>query len=97
MLEAEMLRLRGELLLLGGAAAVPEASQCFHDAIDVARGQSSKLFELRTTTSLARLLAKQGRRDEARSILPDIYNWFTEGFDVPDLIDAKSLLEELRG
>ena len=67
----------------------------FRDAIDVARKQSAKLFELRATMSLARLLVSQGGRDEARTILADIYNWFTEGFDTPDLIDAKSLLDLL--
>ena len=55
----------------------------------------SKAFELRATTSLARLLAKQGKRDEARTILSEIYNWFTEGFDTADLKDAKALLDEL--
>ena len=57
--------------------------------------KSAKLFELRATTSLARLLAKQGRRDEARAMLAEIYNWFTEGFDTADLKDAKALLDEL--
>jgi len=55
----------------------------------------SKAFELRATTSLAQLLAKQGKRDEARTILSEIYNWFTEGFDTADLKDAKALLDEL--
>ena len=56
---------------------------------------SARLFELRATTSLARLLNSQGKRDEARAMLADIYNWFTEGFDTADLKDAKSLLDEL--
>ena len=55
----------------------------------------AKAFELRATTSLARLLASQGRRDEARAMLAEIYHWFTEGFDTRDLIEAKTLLEEL--
>jgi predicted ATPase len=55
----------------------------------------AKLWELRATISLARLLASQGRRDEARAMLADIYGWFTEGFDTADLIDAKALLDEL--
>ena len=60
----------------------------------MARGMSAKAWELRTTMSLARLLDSQGRRDEeARTILADIYNWFTEGFDTTDLKDAKSLLD----
>jgi predicted ATPase len=56
---------------------------------------SAKAWELRTTMSLARLLCDTGRRDEARTMLADIYNWFTEGFDTADLKDAKALLEEL--
>jgi len=60
-----------------------------------AQSQSAKSFELRATTSLARLLAKQGRRDEARAMLTDIHGWFTEGFDTADLKDAKALLDEL--
>jgi len=57
----------------------------------------AKSLELRATTSLARLLASQDRRDEARAMLAEIYNWFTEGFDTADLIDAKTLLHELAG
>jgi predicted ATPase len=64
-------------------------------AIDVARAQSAKFWELRATTSLARLLAKQGRRDEALAMLAEIYAWFTEGFDTADLKDAKALLDGL--
>jgi predicted ATPase len=63
--------------------------------IEIAREQSGKSHELRATTSLARLLAKQGRHDEARAILAEIYGWFTEGFDTADLKDAKALLDEL--
>jgi predicted ATPase len=57
----------------------------------------AKAFELRATLSLARLLRDTGRREEARTMLADIYNWFTEGFDTADLLDAKALLEELGG
>jgi predicted ATPase len=57
--------------------------------------KKSKSWELRTTTSFARLLAKQGKREEARTMLADIYGWFTEGFDTADLKDAKALLDEL--
>ena len=96
-LEAEMRRLKGELLLIGDGRAVPEAAQCFRDAIEVARRQSAKSWELRATMSLARLLAKQGRQEEARTMLAEIYNWFTEGFDTADLNDARALLEELSG
>jgi predicted ATPase len=65
-------------------------------AIEIARRQSARSGELRATTSLVRLLAKRGRRDEARAMLAEIYNWFTEGFDTADLKDAKALLEEVR-
>ena len=66
-------------------------------AIETARKQNAKSFELRATMSLARLLNEQGRRDDAREMLADIYNWFTEGFDTADLKDAKALLDELSG
>jgi tetratricopeptide (TPR) repeat protein len=78
-LEGELHRLKGELFLNNGDGEA--AAQSFHDAIDLARHQSAKSWELRATSSLARLLAGQGRRDEARTMLGDIYNWFTEGFD----------------
>ena len=77
------------------SSVAAEAAQCFREAIDVARRQSAKSWELRATTSLARLLDKQGKRHEARAMLAEIYNWFTEGFDTADLKDAKALLEEL--
>jgi tetratricopeptide (TPR) repeat protein len=93
MLESEIHRLKGELLLSAGNDEA--AAQCFRDAIDVARRQSAKSWELRATASLARLLAKQDRRDEARTILAQIYGWFTEGFDTADLKEAKALLDEL--
>jgi class 3 adenylate cyclase/tetratricopeptide (TPR) repeat protein len=93
--EAEMRRLKGELLLMDDSGAISEAAQCFRDAIEVARSQSAKSWELRATMSLARLLANQDRRAEARTMLAAIYGWFTEGFDTADLRDAKALLEEL--
>ncbi len=74
-----------------------QAQNCFERAIEVARKQSAKSFELRATTSLARLLASQGHNDKARAMLGEIYGWFTEGFDTADLKDAKTLLEELAG
>jgi len=80
---------------MGDQSTVVEAARCFGDAIEVARRQGAKSHELRATMSLARLLTKQGRRDEARSMLADIYNWFTEGFDIADLKEAKALLDEL--
>jgi tetratricopeptide (TPR) repeat protein len=89
----EILRLRGELRLKLRQTELSEAD--FRDSIAMARGMSAKAWELRTTMSLARLLDNQGRREEARAMLADIYNWFTEGFDTADLKDAKALLEEL--
>ena len=69
--------------------------QYFREAIDLSRTMQAKSLELRATTSLARLLASQGSRHEARTMLAEVYNWFTEGFDTADLKDAKSLLDEL--
>ena len=80
---------------ISGCGDEPRADRDFRETIAVARRIGSKAFELRATTSLARLLAKQGQRDEARAMLADIYNWFTEGFDTADLKDAKALLDEL--
>jgi predicted ATPase len=93
--EAETHRLKGELLLKQDDSNAAEAQSCFQCAIEVARKQSAKSWELRATMSLARLLAEQGRRDEARAMLAEIYGWCTEGFDTADLKDAKALLEEL--
>jgi len=93
--EAETHRLKGELLLKQNESNAAEAQRCFERAIEIARKQSAKSFELRATTSLTRLLTKQGRRDEARAMLAAIYHWFTEGFDTADLKDAKALLDEL--
>jgi len=98
--EAELNRLKGELTLKrpeadSNSKVQEEAETCFRQALKVARLQSAKSWELRATISLARLLAKQGRRDEARTMLAQIYGWFTEGFDTADLKDAKALLEEL--
>jgi predicted ATPase len=93
--EARLHQLKGELLLMQSASNVDEAESCFRTAIEVARRQGAKLFELRATNSLARLLTKQGHRAEARAMLGEIYDWFTEGFDTADLKDAKALLDEL--
>ena len=93
--EAEIYRLKGELLLKQDNSNAAEAQGCFQRAIEIARNQSAKSWELRATTSLARLLNKQGRRDEACAMLADIHGWFTEGFDTADLKDAKALLDEL--
>src|SRR5882757_3220733 len=74
---AEMLRLKGEMTLMSDASMTAEAEHCFRDSLEVARAQSARWWELRTATSFARLLAKQGKRDEARAMLAEIYNWFT--------------------
>ena len=83
------------LLLAETMSGAVEAEDCLRTAIEIARGQSARSAELRATTSLARFLDKQGRRDEARAMLAAIYGWFTEGFDTADLKDAKALLDEL--
>jgi len=93
--EAEIHRLKGELLLKQNDSNTAEAQGCFQRAIQIASRQAAKSLELRAAMSLARLLDKQGRRGEARTMLADIYNWFTEGFDTADLKDAKALLDEL--
>jgi predicted ATPase len=89
----EALRLHGELRFKKGQTELAEAD--FREAIALAQSMGAKAWELRATTSLARLLAKQGRCKEAHTMLAEIYNWFTEGFDTADLKDAKALLEEL--
>ena len=86
---------RGELRLKLGQTESAEAD--FRDAIALAQRMQANAWELRATISLARLLAKQGRRDEAQAMLADIYGWFTEGFDTADLKDAKALLDEMNG
>jgi tetratricopeptide (TPR) repeat protein len=91
----ELYRIRGELIQIEDPAHPHEAERLFRTAIDTASRRQARSFELRATTSLARLLAKQGKRDKARTMLAEIYNWFTEGFDTPDLKDAKDLLDEL--
>jgi predicted ATPase len=101
--EAELHRQRGELLLLRvarshlaqGSREQHEAETCFQRALDVACQQQAKSLELRAALSLARLWQCQGKRVEARALLADVYNWFTEGFDTADLQEAKTLLVEL--
>jgi len=93
-MEAELLRLKGELLRLKGADE-REAEECFRAAIKTAQGQEARSLELRAVMSLSRLLQKQGRAQEAKPLLEEVYGWFTEGFDRPDLQDAKALLGEL--
>jgi predicted ATPase len=99
--EAELYRIKGELRLqskvLGPKSkAEEEAEECFHKAIEIARKQQAKSWELRASTSLARLWQQQGKASEAHQMLSEIYHWFTEGFDTKDLQEAKALIEELR-
>jgi predicted ATPase len=93
--EAEIHRLRGELLLALPGPPWGEAEGSFARALAVGREQNAKMWELRAATSLARLWARQGRRLEARDLLAPIYGWFTEGFDTVDLREAKALLDAL--
>jgi predicted ATPase len=95
-IEAELHRLRGEMLLALPEADQPEVETCFVRALTVAREQDARLWELRAATSLARLWRDQGRRAEAHDLLAQNHDWFTEGFDTPDLQDAKALLDELQ-
>jgi class 3 adenylate cyclase/tetratricopeptide (TPR) repeat protein len=91
----ETLRLRGELRLRQGHSELAEAG--FREAIALARSMGARTWELRATMSLVRLLAKRDRTAEARAMLSEIYNWFTEGFDTVDLKEAKALLDQLNG
>ena len=96
--EIEAHRLRGELLLMAEGGWQHEAlssEDCFQQALDVARRQQAKSWELRAATSLARLWQQQDKRQEARELLAPVYKWFTEGFDTADLKEAKGLLDAL--
>jgi class 3 adenylate cyclase/predicted ATPase len=93
--EAELHRLKGELLRRQPLSPDHEAETCFQKAIEVARQQSAKSLELRAVTSLARLLHARGRREQASTSLASTYGWFTEGFDTADLRAARALAEEL--
>jgi len=93
--EAELHRLKGEILLSQAGSDKVQAEACFHQALDVARHQQAKSLELRAAVSLSRLWQHQGKGAEARELLAEIYGWFTEGFDTADLREAKALLEEL--
>jgi predicted ATPase len=95
--EADLYRLRGELLLQHAVAPPEEAEACFQQALDIARRQQAKSLELRAAMSLSRLWQRQGKRDAARELLVEVYSWFTEGFDTADLQEAKVLLEALLG
>ena len=95
--EAELYRLKGEVLQACSAEDDGEAETCFQQALAVARQQQAKSWELRAAMSLSRLWQRQGKQTEARALLAPIYGWFTEGFDTADLQEAQALLEELAG
>jgi predicted ATPase len=95
MYEAEVYRLRGELLLQQSAEQQGEAEASLQQALTVARRQEAKSLELRAAMSLSWLWQRQGKRQEAYDLLAPIYGWFTEGFDTADLQEAKVLLDEL--
>ena len=95
--EVELYRLKGELLLTLSAEHHTEAERCFRQALEIARHQQAKSLELRAAMSLSRLWQRQSKRAEARELLAPIHDWFTEGFDTPDLQEAKALLETLAG
>jgi predicted ATPase len=90
---AELHRIAGMALLMQEKPV--EAESSFRRAIEIARTQGARMWELRASRSLAGLLAKQGKREEARTTVADVYGWFTEGFDTADLKEAKALLDEL--
>jgi predicted ATPase len=105
--EPEIHRLKGQLLLQLAAqghdgrlpttstAYVAEAEACFRQALDIAHRQEAKSWELRAATNLSRLWLQQGQRAAACEVLVKVYDWFTEGFDTPDLQEAQALLEVL--
>jgi class 3 adenylate cyclase/predicted ATPase len=93
--EAELHRLKGELLLVQSPGNHTEAETCFQHAISIAQNQQAKSWELRAAMSLARLWQQQGKRQAAHDLLAPVYHWFTEGFDTADLQEAKALLEAL--
>jgi predicted ATPase/class 3 adenylate cyclase len=93
--EAELHRMKGELLSRWTVPDEEQSEACFQEAIKIARSQSAKSLELRAAMSLSRLLQAQNKKTEARQLLSEVYGWFTEGFDTADLKTAKALLEEL--
>jgi predicted ATPase len=95
--EAELHRLKGEMLLIQAIPDKAQAETCFQQALAIARRQEAKALELRAAMSLSRLWQQQGKRAEAYDLLAPVYGWFTEGFDTADLQGAKALLEALEG
>jgi predicted ATPase len=95
--DAELWRMGGDIALRSDPQDLAAAEKSYRAAISIANRQGAKWWDLRATTSLARLLRDTNRRDEGCAMLSEIYGWFTEGFDTADLKDAKALLEELNG
>ncbi len=93
--EPEIYRIRGEIHILIGE--LDRAEENFHTAIKLSKTQQARFWELRATTSLARLWQEQGKTRQAKQVLVEIYGWFTEGFETRDLLEAKALLDELQG
>jgi predicted ATPase len=93
--EAEVHRIKGELLLKREASNTTAAEQCFERALKVARQQQAKSWELRAAMSMSRLWQQGRKRDDARELLTPVYDWFTEGFDTLDLQDARALVHGL--
>jgi predicted ATPase len=92
---SEFHRLKGELLLARSSSNHEAAERCFRQAVEIARTQGARSWEMRAATSLGRLLARHNRADSARQIVGDLYSWFTEGLETADLRDAKRLLDEM--
>jgi predicted ATPase len=95
--EAEANRIAGEIALQTPERNATKAQAFFERALQTARQQQAKSWELRAAMSMARLWRDQGKRDEARDLLASVYGWFTEGFDTRDLKEAKALLDALSG
>jgi predicted ATPase len=92
---AEVCRLRGELLRRLEVPDLIQVEGCFQSALAIARAQHAKSWELRGAMSMARMWLENGRSDDARALLLTVYEWFTEGFDTADLVDAKTLLDQM--
>ena len=95
--EAELLRLQGEVLVRSLSSRTAEAGACFKRAVEVARSQDARLFELRAAVALSRLQCAPEQRKRRTALVCSIYGRFTEGFDTPDLKEARSLLDEWKG
>jgi predicted ATPase len=93
--QAELYRFKGEILLKLSTPEISQAEAAFQQALTIAQHQQSKSWELRAAMSLSRLWQQQGNRHAAHALLAPVYEWFTEGFDTPDLQDAQALLQEL--